>query len=366
MLPGFAVPTRVYSRLGIRTTVPEHARRLGGSRVVLVGDAGLQRVGVLDQFAEALHDTSGVEFVGAIPSKVDPSISDAEEAANTAIEHRADLVLGVGGGSALSLAKAVALLIRNSSPIAQYAGVDLAPNSPAPCIAVPTTAGSGSEVSNAFVLYDSESSHNVGFRGWGYEPDIALLDGDLLLGLPLEPMRDAAIDALSHGFEALWARGATRFSDTAAMEAVRLIRRTLPRALRNRDRQDLQTLLEASTLANFGCGNAGLGLVHALSSSSSIRIPHGRQNTVLLPVVAAFNRGVVSAGVTTEIDLLDRLYEEAGIPTGFEQQELIPHAAQAMVDAARESPFRSNNLRETSEEQLTELATRATRTTASA
>lgn len=351
-------PTRVFSGLGSSNDLLGHVKSLGGTRVVLVGDAGLKQAGILDQFENQL----GSMLVATSLASVDPTIEASELAADQARDAGADLVVGIGGGSALSQAKAVALLLTNPAPVAQYEGIDLAPRRPAPFIAVPTTAGSGSEVSNAFVLYNTESSHNVGMRGWGYEPDIAVLDGALLVGLPQVPMRDAAADALSHGFEALWARGATRFTDTVALAAVRTIGAVLPRALSERRPEDLQALLEASTMANFACGNAGLSLVHALSGSSRIRIAHGRQNSVLLPVVAAFNRSVVSPEVVAEIDALPALYEAAGIPSSFEAAELMPDAATEMYTAASDSFFRKNNRRESSDSQLMELARQATTT----
>lgn len=347
-------PTRVYSGLGSSESILDHVRTLGAGRVALVGDAGLSRAGVLKSFEEQL----GGALVATVLAEVDPTIASAEAAALAARDVGADIVLGIGGGSALSLAKAVALLLTNPAPVAQYQGIGLAPHRPAPFIAVPTTAGSGSEVSNAFVLYDGESSHNVGMRGWGYEPDIAVLDGNLLVGLPFVPMRDAAADALSHGFEALWAKGATRFTDTVALAAVRTIRATLPGALNERKPADLQALLEASTMANFACGNAGLSLVHALSGSSKIRVAHGRQNGVLLPVVAEFNRGVVSAAVVAEIDALPDLYAAAGIADVFDANELDADAAEDFYAAAADSPFRRNNRRETAEDELRELARR--------
>lgn len=349
-------PTRVYAGLGSSDSLLDHVATLSGTRVALIGDAGLKRVGVLDQFEKQLGDAA--VFVGL--AEVDPTIVASETAAAEARAAGADIVIGVGGGSALSQAKAVALLLTNDAPVAQYEGIGVAPHRPAPFIAVPTTAGSGSEVSNAFVLYNTESSHNVGMRGWGYEPDIAVLDGNLLVGLPEVPMRDAAADALSHGFEALWAKGATRFTDTVALAAVRTIRETLPRALAERRPEDLQALLEASTMANFACGNAGLSLIHALSGSSKIRISHGRQNSVLLPIVAEFNRSVVSPEVVAEIDLLPALYAAAGIPSAFDADELIDTAEDEFFEAGATSPFRRNNRRDSTDDELRELARRAT------
>lgn len=355
----FSVPTHVLAGRGSSMELAHQIRGCGGGAVALVVDAGMYRAGLLDEIQNLIETSNGISLASVSFSEVDPSVQVAEQEAEAAIAAGAGVVVGIGGGSALSLAKAVAIRLRNPGPISTYAGVGLAPNRPAPFIAIPTTAGSGSEVSNALVLYDTESNHNIGMRGIGYEPDIAVLDGELLVGLPLEPMREAAADALSHAFEALWACGATRFTNTLALEAARVIGRVLPRALGDRNPEDLQALLEASTMANFGCGNAGLGLVHALSSATAIRIPHGRQNSVLLPIVAEFNRSVVGPEVAAEIDALDDLYAEAGLPRSFRPGELDDGGAEAMAAAAKHSPFRANNRRDSTDEDLLQLATAA-------
>lgn len=351
----YTTPTRVHTGLGSTAELAAHVATLDSHRVALIGDAGLKQIGLLSTIEQLLGELLVCESLG----DVDPTIADAEQAAEQARQAGADLVVGIGGGSALSLAKAVALLLTNPGRVAEYKGVDRATVRPAPFVAIPTTAGSGSEVSNAFVLYDTESATNIGIRGWGYEPDIAILDGEHLIGLPEVPMRDAAADALSHGFEALWANGATFFTDTVALQSVRTIRSILPRALRERRAEDLQRLLEASTMANFACGNAGLSLVHAITASSKIRIAHGRQNSVVLPLVAEFNRSVVGSDVIAEIDALPALYEEAGIPTAFYKNELPTDAAQEFFRAGSASPFRNNNRRPASDTELLNLATRA-------
>jgi alcohol dehydrogenase class IV len=356
VFPTYSVPTRIFTGLGCRSLLGGHIRTLGGTRVALVGDAGLERLGALIQFEASIANAPNVALVSVSLSGVDPTIAEAEAAAQLATRESADIVVGVGGGSTLSLAKAVSLLLTNPAPIAQYAGIGNARQRPAPCIAVPTTAGSGSEVSNAFVLHDSSSAINIGMRGWGYEPDIALLDGELLTGLPHTAMRDAAVDALSHGFEALWAKGATRFSDDDALASIRLICSIMPRALTERRPDDLQALLEASTMANFACGNAGLGLVHALSSATTIRVPHGRQNGIFLPIVAEYNRSVVSAATAVEIERLTPLYRLTNIPTTFEPGELGPNAVDLICEAAMKSPFRLNNARDASADELRQLA----------
>ena len=264
-------------------------------------------------------------------------------------------VLMVGGGSALGLGKAVALRLTNDDPITAYEGRDRARRAPAPSIAVPTTAGSGSEVSNALVLHDPELERSLVVRGHGYEPEVAILDGELLVSLPRAPMLFAGLDALSHALEALWARAASAMTDALALAAARQIRTTLPRALDARDPIDHQRLLEASAMANLACGSAGLGLVHALSSATVVRLPHGLQNGVLLPHVAAFNRAVVSPEASAEVEALGPLLDAVAFVPRFNAADLPADAADAMTTAALGNPFRDNNRRSADRRQLQKL-----------
>jgi alcohol dehydrogenase class IV len=281
----------------------------------------------------------------------DPDLAECERAAAAALEHGGQAVLAVGGGSALCAAKAVAILLRNEGPLDAYEGIGRLPVPPAPTIAVPTTAGSGSEVSNVVVLHEEGRSRHLVIRGRGYEPTVALLDGELLRTLPRAPMIAAALDALSHALESLWVRRSSRFTGAMALAAAAQVPRALPPALGG-DIDAMQALIEASAMANLACGNSGLGLVHALTSAVSVHLPHGYQNGVLLPHVAAFNRDFVAPAVVAEIDALEDLYAEIGFDARF-----APDAVDvdAMVAAAMDNPFRDNNRREAGEAELREL-----------
>ena len=262
-------------------------------------------------------------------------------------------VLIIGGGSALCAGKAAAIRLTNAAPLSSYMGRDRLDALPAPCIAVPTTAGSGSEVSTVVVLHDPAHTGHVVIRGTGYEPDVALLDGTLLVSLPSRPLAEAALDALSHALEALWARKATPFTDALALAAAAAIRSALPEAMESRSVDALQSLIDASAMANLACGNAEMGLVHALSAAPSVHLPHGYQNGVLLPWVAAYNRPAVGSAVAAEIDALSALYSAIGFTPRFDGLSAVD--ADAMVAAAMENPFRANNVRAASEAELREV-----------
>ena len=335
----FSAPTRIVTGVGTRARTAQEVRRLGPGPVAVVCDAGVARAGLLSAIVAGLD-----EVVHCGPIQPDPGIEEVESAVRTARKAGCRTVLTIGGGSAIVVGKAVAIRMTNDGRIDEYEGIGNVPIRRAPCLAIPTTAGSGSEVSNAIVLHD-KSRGQVVVRGLGLEPDTAILDGELLVGLPREPFLDAAIDALSHALEALWAKRASPFTDALALAAARHIRSTLLTAIEHRRPEDLQLMLEASAMANLACGSSYLGLVHALSSSSEVHISHGRQNTVLLPHVATFNLPVVDEAARAEIGSLESLYASLGIEARWGPDELESRAAESMVEAALSSPFFANNRR---------------------
>jgi alcohol dehydrogenase class IV len=314
---------------------------MGVEKVGLVADRGVKEAGLLDHL---LGEVREVEVVPCGLVDEDPGLSDAEAIAEQAISHGVEAVVIVGGGSALCAGKAAAMRLRNPGPLLRYAGRDRLPALPAPSIAVPTTAGSGSEVSEVVVLHDPNIAGHVAIRGRGCGPSVALLDGELLATLPRRPMILAALDALSHCYEALWANGATSFTDALALAAAASIRSSLPAAL-DGDAEARQALIEASASANLACGNSGLAVVHALSSASAVRLPHGYQNGVLLPHAVELNRATVSEPAAAEMAHLPELYEAIGFVPRFAAREVSTQDADTMVDVALENPFLGNNRR---------------------
>jgi alcohol dehydrogenase class IV len=341
----FTVPTRIVAFAGcVRARLADELRAVGGDRPVVIADRGLAAAGVLEQVLDQARGAPVCALIGE-----DPDVAESERAAEEALAAGATAILAVGGGSAMCAAKAAAIRLRNPAPLDAYAGSGRLPARPAPVIAVPTTAGSGSEVSNVVVLHDPRHVRHLTIRGRGYEPRVALLDGELLRTLPRRPMITAALDALTHALEALWVHGASGFTDPLALAAAQTIRQALPRALEEdrRDRRDLwlQQLIEASAIANLACGNAGLGLVHALSSAATVRLAHGYQNGVLLPHVAEFNRPLLRPAVGVEVDGLPSLYERIGFAPRFAAGDLSPADVDAMIAAALANPFRESNCR---------------------
>lgn len=359
MSASFSAPTRIVASLGAVDGLDAELGRLGAERVAVVADAGLLELGLVDDVVARGGIASRV--VATIGAEVDPPPRSVEAGARAAVAAGATAVLGIGGGSGLGAAKAIALLLTQDVPITSLEGVGVAQHPPAPMIAVPTTAGSGSEVSNALVLHEPGRVREIVIRGAGYQPDVAVLDATLLRGLPRTPLLYAALDALSHAMEALWARGASMFTDACALHAADAIIRMLPRAAdgaadgANRagdNDQTLQGLLEASSLANLACGNSGLALIHALSSSPAVSLAHGLQNGVLLPSVARLNHPVMSDPARALAARIEPLYDRLCFTARFEAGTADPDA---MIAASTDHVFRRNNRLDTTDDDLRAL-----------
>jgi alcohol dehydrogenase class IV len=348
----FSAPTRIVAGLGSLDRLGPELEALGARRIAIACDEGVANAGLLEQALAGIPPETVVVLPLVQP---DPLVAQVEAAADAARAAGCDAVVGIGGGSALALSKAVALLLRNESPITSYAGWNKAPLAPAPSIALPTTAGSGSEVSNALVLHDPAQESIVVIRGHGYEPRVAILDGALLRTLPRGPLVEAALDALSHAVEALSVRGASMFTDALATAAADQLHETLPRVLEERTDDDLQRLLEASAMANLACGSSGLGLVHAISSATRLHAPHGRANGVLLPWVASFNRGALGRRALEEGERLFPLYERIGFEPSLRPGDLAEQDLPSVIEVALASPLHHNNNRHATAAELEEI-----------
>lgn len=360
----FSAPTRLTIGLGTLSRTGDLIEGLGTTRIALVADQGVAKVGLLEEILQQASIRARIACTCYI--EANPSPAAVQFAAQQARDAGADGILAAGGGSGIGAAKAVALLLTNHGPISELEGADRAISPPVSTVAIPTTAGSGSEVSNALVLHDPDLVREIVVRGAGYEPREAVLDGTVLRGLPRIPLVHAALDALSHALEALWAHGHTTFTDSCALHAAAGIFDLLPVAVdgcengRNRSGSNdhtLQQLLELSSLANLACGNSGLALVHALSSSPAVHLPHGQQNGVLLPRVADVNWASLDDVSKRLVDRLPGLYEQIGFEAQFDPDASVD--AEAMIRASQGHAFRINNAQEVTDADLRVLLNRA-------
>ena len=288
----FPVPTDIHFGCGVLSTLRERLASLGCHRPMLVTDPGLRATGVVERIAALLGsgDAGLSVFDGVRPDSGSDLIG---EAASQARECRADAVVGIGGGSSLDTAKAVAAMATNSGSILDYVGLHKIVTRPLPIIAIPTTAGTGSEVTLWSVFSDPHRQIKVAAGSFLLYPTVALCDPELTVDLPPSLTASTGMDALGHAVECYTNNACQPLSAALALEAIRLIGGALRTAVWNgQDRSARYSMLLASTMAGIAMNPTRLGLAHALAmplGSWQLRVPHGAAIAITLPVVMEFN-----------------------------------------------------------------------------
>jgi len=367
---------------GSFSTLPVHLRELGGRKPFVVMDGNLSACGGGEDVAKVLGD-AGIGFVLFDKVKPEPELNLAEEATKVSLEKKCDSVVGIGGGSALDCAKAVSVLAANKGKAADYLGLDKVPGPGLPKVMVPTTAGTGSEVTFTAVFVRKDLKKKEGMNSPYLYPDIALLDPMLTLSLPPEPTATTGLDALCHAVESYTSVNASPMSEMVSLQAIRLIAENLRVCVHNGlDVEAREAMLLGSLYAGLGLANAGVTAVHSLSYPLGGRfgIPHGLANTLMLLAVMEFNlpaaleKFAVIAGAMGEavtglsvrdaaylaLDAVESLVEDCGIELGLEArgiaEEDLPGLADAALTVTR--PL-ENNPRRVTWEDAVELYKRA-------
>ncbi|HXO20118.1 MAG TPA: iron-containing alcohol dehydrogenase, partial [Thermoanaerobaculia bacterium] len=251
--------------------------------------------------------------------EANPRHSTVDRLADRARGEGVSLVVGIGGGSVLDAAKAAAMLIENGGSCETYEGKDRYSAKPLPFLAVPTTCGTGSEVTWVAVISQPERLWKMSIKGESMFPDWALVDADLLKSLPGHLVAWTGMDALTHALEATTGRAANPASDALAARAVGLLFQYLRRAAEDvgRDAPAREGVMQAATLAGMAFGNADVAAVHCLSETLGGRwdTPHGLANAVLLAAVLRSH----GAAVTSRLAALDAVLP--GGPSGADEAE---------------------------------------------
>ena len=205
---------------------------------------------------------------------------------------KSEAVIGFGGGSPIDTAKAIAVMAKYSKNIQDYKPPSTFDKQSLPIIAIPTTAGTGSEVTHHAVIIDSKNNEKISCRGEGFVPTCAIVDYNLTLSKPRRLTIDSAIDTLTHGIEAYISKKATLFSDRMALDTIRLVTQNIYAV--DKDPKDLKAregLMLAATLGGLAFSNASICLVHGMSRplGSNFKVQHGLSNAMLLPTITEFS-----------------------------------------------------------------------------
>jgi alcohol dehydrogenase class IV len=384
MTVSIALPRVMRVGAGASLLLPDVLAQLGLSKPFVMSDRYLVDTGRVEPLLDALG-RAGMKarlFADTMPEPDVASIERAVEALRSGVH---DCVVGFGGGSPIDSAKAVAVLATHGGVMRDYKAPRVQDDPGLPVIAIPTTAGTGSEATRFTIVTDSEQDEKMLCIGLAFLPIAALVDYELTLTMPPRLTADTGIDALTHAIEAYVSRRANAVSDRFAIDAMRLIAPNLRRVFTDgQDRAAREAMMLGATYAGIAFSNSSVALVHGMSRpiGAHFHVPHGLSNAMLLPLVTAFSSGhaldryaqcavaMVIAGerdasgaaVERLIGELAALNRELAVPSprdyGVSQddwQRLMP----LMVEQALASGSPANNPRVPTSDQMHALYARA-------
>jgi alcohol dehydrogenase len=285
----FSVPEIIYGRGSLKYAAL-CAKRLGAERVFLVSDAGLENVGWVEQLFDILgqENLSWTYFNDVVANPRDHQV---QKGAELYAAEQCDVVMALGGGSPMDAAKGIATVASNGGRIRDYEGANQIQRPLPPMVFIPSTAGSGADLSQFAIITDTERQVKMSIISRTLVPNISIIDPDLLTTKPNELIISSAIDALAHAVEAYVSRIAFTFTEIHSLKAIDLIVENLPKALESRSLEALEQLSGACTFASMAFSNASLGMDHALAHSlgGKLDLAHGLVHPILLPNVMRYN-----------------------------------------------------------------------------
>lgn len=287
----FSVAQRVLFGGGSLSRLPEVLRELGVTRGFIISGPHLNKLGVVSDCVRKLA-AAGIPADSFTDTEKNPSVETVEAAAARYQASGADGIIALGGGSPMDVAKAVAVVARYGGSITEYEGGGKVPGPVAPLVAIPTTAGTGSETTAFSVITDHSRNYKLTVFSEHIIPARAILDPELITTVPAGTAAACGMDALIHALEAYLSRAASPFTDALAEKALELIGGNIRRYAANRaDADAAEAMLVGSMLAGIAFSWARLGDVHAMSHpvSAYYDVPHGVANAILLPAVVDFN-----------------------------------------------------------------------------
>jgi alcohol dehydrogenase class IV len=322
----FPKPT-LFNGPGSSLELCEAMAQMGTRRVLIVTDAMLVKIGLIDEIREKLTDL-GVEFTIYDGVQPDPTVDQIEAGLEMLGQHDCEAILAVGGGSPIDAAKVIAARATNDKPVQKMEGLFRVFRATLPLYAVPTTAGTGSEVTIAAVVSDPERQLKFAIIDPKLVPAMAALDASLMTGLPPSITAATGMDALTHAVEAYMSVNAVPDTDRHALAATRLIMKNLPVVMEDgRNLEARQHMSMASFYAALAFTRAGVGYVHAISHNfgAYYHTPHGLANAIVMPYVLDFSSPACTARLAD-------LAEASGLKQADDCDETL---AQKFIDHVR-------------------------------
>lgn len=370
--------TSIFGR-GSRSELPEEIQKRGFKKVLLVTDKGLVECKLIEKVSSIL-DEANIDYTLYSEIKPNPTVKNVLDGYEVCKNIGADLIVVVGGGSAIDTAKGISILMTNPdrADVVSLNGLSNTANKGLPIIALPTTHGTAAEVTINYVITDEERRVKMVCVDPHDIPVLAIVDSELMESLPKMTAASTGLDALTHAAEGYITKAHNTMSDMFHMRAIELIFENLPRAVNEKDPKAIENMALAQYMAGMGFSNVGLGIVHSMAHQlgAVYDTPHGIANAILLPTVMRFN-GVVCADrfreilchigredarhlndqdvINTFVWKIQELSKECGVTitvkdTGCKEEDL-----EMLAEKAMEDPCRPGNPRETTKEDFIRL-----------
>ena len=285
------LPKKIRFGVGALDTLADELINWGTKTALVVTDAGVNKAGLIEPIKEQLAkaEVAVSVFTGAEP---EPTLSKLDTIADEFRKKRFDILLGVGGGSSIDTAKGLSILMTHGGKGVDYLGIDKVPGPCIPVIAIPTTAGTGSEATNIAIFGDTERQLKLGIVSPYIFARLSIVDPTLSYGCPANVTAASGLDALVHAIECYTGKKANTFTDALALEAINLVAGSLRTAVADGSNEEARNhMSEAAMLGGITIGNSGVTAVHALAYPLGARfhVPHGVANALLLPYVMEHN-----------------------------------------------------------------------------
>lgn len=372
----FSIPQDIIVGKGSLKKLPDVAKKIGGKHGFIISGPHLNKMGIVAMCADLL-ESAGIQSDAFTQTEGNPSVETVEKATTAFKESGADFMIALGGGSPMDVAKAVGVVAKYGGSITEYEGGGKVPGDIVPLIAIPTTAGTGSEVTAFSVITDHSRNYKLTVFSYKLIPAYAILDPELLTTAPVSVAAACGIDAMVHALEAYISKDASPFSDAMAEKALELIGTNIRRYVADRtDLEAAEGMLTGSLFAGIAFSWARLGDVHAMSHpvSAFFNVPHGVANAILLPTIVEYNAlsdhgkylkiyNYISKTPSYEdefepfmlVELLEELNEQLGIPASLAEVGVTEDKFDAMADDAMKSGNILVNPRSTTKQDVLSL-----------
>lgn len=352
----FTCPTRITFGEGLSNGVCDVLQEFNCRKLLIVTDAFLLANGIVKDILASI-ESADIPYIIFSDVPPDSDINIVNRAADQAREQKCDSVLAVGGGSVIDTAKVVAVALTYGGDIREYQGLNNLEKPLIPLFAIPTTAGTGSEVSFAALVKDGEEHKKLLFASRYLAPLVAILDPTLIVSLPPKLTAATGLDAVTHNIESFTALATNSvISDALSIKSMQMLLKYLERATKHGDDMEARSAtLIASTMAGLAFTNAGVGIVHALAHSTGARFNthHGATNCVFLPHGMRFNKDVVASKYA-------ELARSIGVSSSLNDNEasdaLIACVEELTIKVGLPGRLRDLGVPKLSESQLAELA----------